>query len=61
MADVTTYTSENCAGIPKGVVVRVHTDHLAPDQKAAWENARRISEKIYWEIELEKRAGRNAQ
>lgn len=61
MADVTTYTSENCVGIPKGVVVRVHTDHLAPDQKAAWENARRISEKIYWEIKMAECAGRNAQ
>lgn len=61
MADVTTYTSENCAGIPKGVVVRVHTDHLAPDQRAAWENARRINEKIFWDIELEEKAGRKAQ
>lgn len=61
MADVTTYTSENCAGIPKGVVGRVHTDHLASDQRAAWENARRINEKIFWDIELEEKAGRKAQ
>jgi hypothetical protein len=61
MAIAKTYTSENCAGIPKGVVVRVHTDRLAADQPAAWENARRISEKIYWDIKMAEYAGRNAQ
>lgn len=61
MADVMTYTSDNCPGVPKGVVVRVHTDHLATDQQAAWEHARKVNERIFWEIELEERTGRKAQ
>lgn len=50
MAIVATYTSENCPGMPKGVVARVHDDHLAADQAAAMENARRVHERIYWNI-----------
>lgn len=46
---VVTYTHENCPGLPKGVVVRVHTDKLAEDQPAAWANARKVHERIYWE------------
>lgn len=50
MAIVATYTSENCPGMPKGVVARVHDDCLAADQEAAIENARRVHERIYWNI-----------
>lgn len=52
MALAATYTSENCPGIPKGAVVRIHTDRLAADQQAAWANARRVHERIYWENKL---------
>lgn len=50
MAIVATYTSENCPGMPKGVVARVHDDHLAADQAAAMEHARQVHERIYWNI-----------
>lgn len=49
MAIAAVYTSENCPGMPKGCVVRMHTDKLAEDQAAAWERARRVHERIYWE------------
>lgn len=49
MALEKTYTSENCPGIPKGVVVRVYGDKLAADQHAAWEHARKVHDRIYWE------------
>jgi len=49
MALAVTYTSENCHGMPKGVVVRVHNDKLAADQPAAWAKARKAHERIYWE------------
>lgn len=49
MALAATYTSENCPGMPKGAVVRVHTDKLAADQPAAWAKARKAHERIYWE------------
>lgn len=52
MAIAAVYTSENCPGMPKGCVVRMHTDKLAEDQAAAWEHARRVHEKIYWEIKI---------
>lgn len=48
MALAATYTAENCAGVPKGAVVRIYTDRLAEDQPAAWANARRVHESIYW-------------
>lgn len=54
MALAVTYTSENCPGMPKGVVVRVHTDKLAADQPAAWANARKVHNRIYWEQQLKK-------
>lgn len=49
MALAATYTSENCPGMPKGAVVRMHTDRLAADQPAAWANARKVHSQIYWE------------
>lgn len=36
--------------MPKGVVARVHDDHLAADQEAAMEHARQVHERIYWNI-----------
>ena len=53
MALAATYTSENCPGIPKGVVVRVHTDKLAQDQPAAWANARKVHKSVWWENKLQ--------
>lgn len=48
MAIAAVYTSENCPGIPKGAVVKINTAHVLPDQKAAWENARRVHDDITW-------------
>ena len=52
MALAATYTSENCPGLPKGAVVRVHTDRLAADNPAAWAHARKVHDRIYWENRL---------
>lgn len=50
MAIVATYTSENCPGMPRGVVARIHDDCLAEDQNAAWARAREVHERIYWAV-----------
>ena len=52
MAVAATYTSENCPGMPKGAIVRIHTDKLAQDQPAAWANARKVHNDIYWKNRL---------
>lgn len=59
MALAATYTSENCPGIPKGAVVRVHTDMLAADQQAAWLHARRVHSNIYWQNKLKQEENTN--
>lgn len=59
MALAATYTSENCPGMPKGAVVRVHTDKLAADQPAAWAKARRIHNNIYWQNKLKQEESTN--
>lgn len=52
MAIAAVYTSENCPGIPKGAVVKINTAHVLPDQKAAWENARRVHDSITWRYRI---------
>ena len=59
MALAATYTSENCPGIPKGAVVRIHTDMLAADQQAAWLYARRVHSGIYWQNKLKQEENTN--
>lgn len=61
MALAATYTSDNCPGIPKGAVVRIHTDKLCADQQAAWTNARKVNERIYWENKLRQEGQANAE
>ena len=51
------YTSENCPGMPEGVVVRVHDDALEPDQQAAWARAHATARRIYWEQQKRKQEG----
>ena len=50
MAVVATYTHENCPGVPKGAIVRIHDDCFAEDQQAAWAHAREVHERIYWAV-----------
>ena len=50
MAVVATYTHENCPGLPKGVIARIHDDCFAEDQQAAWEHARKVHERVYWAV-----------
>lgn len=54
------YTSENCPGVPKGAVVRVHTDKLEADQHAAWAYARKVHERIYWEARMKEMSAATA-
>lgn len=58
MAVVAVYTHENCPGMPKGPVVRIHDDCFAADQEAAWAHARKVHDRIYWNIKMrEQEAG----
>lgn len=52
MAVVAVYTHENCPGIPKGATVRINTENVLPDQKAAWANARKVHDAITWRYKL---------
>lgn len=60
MAIVAVYTSENCPGIPKGAVVKINTADVLPDQKAAWEHARRVHARIYYENLMKEKQQRDA-
>lgn len=54
MALVKIYTHENLPELPEGVTARVFDDDLEKDQEAAWAHARRVHDRIYWEIERKK-------
>lgn len=60
MAIVAVYTHENCPGIPKGAVVRIHDDCFAADQQAAWAHAREVHARIYFDQQRRALAERKA-